>query len=57
VPQQGGFAPLPQDFHFRVVGGTGDYRHVAGQGTLRLALHAADPTHGTFMLTVGTGRR
>jgi hypothetical protein len=56
-PQQAGFAPLPQDFHYRVVGGTGDYRRVAGQGTLRLALNAADPVHGTFTLTVGTGRR
>jgi hypothetical protein len=58
-PTQNGFASLPQDFHYRVVGGTGAYQHLTGQGTLHLTLHAlpsgTGPAHGTFTLTARPG--
>jgi hypothetical protein len=58
-PTQNGFAPLPQDFHYRVVGGTGAFQHLTGQGTLHLALNPLPPfngpAHGTFTFSVRPG--
>jgi hypothetical protein len=58
-PTQNGFAPLPQDFHYQVVGGTGAFQHLTGQGTLHLALHPLPPfngpAHGTFTFSVRPG--
>jgi hypothetical protein len=52
-PEQRGFSPLPQQFHYQVVSGAGAFRHLADQGTLQLALQAG-PTFlsGTFTLTL-----
>jgi hypothetical protein len=56
-PEQPGFSPLPEEFHYRVVGSTGAYKGLAAQGSLQLVLHAspgagAVAPHGTFALTI-----
>jgi hypothetical protein len=58
-PEQRGFSPLPQGFHYRVVGATGAFKGLAAQGTLQLVLHASPAApgvgwvpHGTFALTI-----
>jgi hypothetical protein len=61
-PQQPGFSALPQHFSYRIVSGTGAYKHLADHGSLHLALHeqpAGDLTgpHGTFELAVARSHR
>jgi hypothetical protein len=50
VPQQSSSDPLPTDFNFRVVGGTGHFAHTTGQGLMQIALNPADQTSGTFQV-------
>ena len=60
-PDQPGFSALPQQFSYKITGGTGAYAHLSDQGTLSLMLAAA-PTgpgssipaapHGAFALSV-----
>jgi hypothetical protein len=54
-PEQAGFAAPPGRFSYQVVAATGAYQHLAGSGTLGLALAAQPaghglPPHGTFTL-------
>jgi hypothetical protein len=60
-PEQLGFSSLPQAFHYRVVGATGAFKGLTGQGTLQLVLHESPlpfpgagmvTPHGTFALTI-----
>jgi hypothetical protein len=51
-PEQPGFSPLPEGFHYRVVGSTGAYKGLAAQGSLKLVLHGTVAPHGTFALTI-----
>ena len=55
-PQQPGFSPLPQQFNYTVVSGTGQYKNFSGQGSLRLVLQGAPGAqivpNGTFKLTI-----
>jgi hypothetical protein len=56
-PTQHGFAPLPHQFYYQVISGTGAYTHAHGQGVLHLQLTAAAPGahgagHGTFTLSI-----
>jgi hypothetical protein len=52
-PEQNGFAALPHQFTFDVVGGSGSYKHLNGHGTLQLVIAPATQAHGTFTLAVG----
>jgi hypothetical protein len=51
---QPGFAPLAHEFHFTVLRGTGDYRHLKASGTAVLRLGAPPgiifPMHPSFTL-------
>jgi hypothetical protein len=55
---QPGFSSLPQWFHYQVAGGTGAYKHLTDQGTLRLDVTAAPTARslgshaGTFILRI-----
>ena len=52
--EQPGFSPLPQDFVFSVVGGTGAYRHADGVGFVDIALHPDQPHHGHFTVIIAS---
>jgi hypothetical protein len=62
-PSQRGFSPLPTQFQYTVVGGTGAYQHVHDQGSLSLVLHPANgnavvpAAQGTFTLTIDGGNK
>jgi hypothetical protein len=59
-PAQTGIAPLPQNYHYTIVQGSGAYEHMADTGTLRLVLgmptpawnHMVPHSHGTFSLYI-----
>jgi hypothetical protein len=56
-PEQPGFSALPEQFSYRVTGGTGAYEHLSGHGSLTLSLHATPAgmgTYGTFALSIPT---
>jgi len=50
VPQQSSSDPLPTDFHFRVVDGTGHFRNTTGHGLLQVLLSPSGQTSGTFQI-------
>jgi hypothetical protein len=55
-PLQPGFSPLPANFHYTIVGGTGAYQHLHGQGQMSLVLIPApiavdQPPRGAFRMT------
>jgi hypothetical protein len=66
-PLQSGFSPLPEQFSYTVVSGTGAYQHLHDHGSLKLVLHPfpIDPlpgslfpvAHGTFTLTIAGGHK
>jgi hypothetical protein len=49
-PKQPGFSALPHKFTYTVIGGTGQYKNLSGDGTLHLVLTATNPQTGTFTL-------
>jgi hypothetical protein len=52
-PEEGGFKPLPERFHFTAGSGTGAYQHLTGSGIALLRLTPPPimhPTAGTFTL-------
>jgi hypothetical protein len=57
-PQQAGFSPLPETFHYQITGGTGAYQNLSDQGTLKLVFlqpHAGSipgQDHGRFVVIV-----
>jgi hypothetical protein len=54
-PVQGGFAPLPEHFHFTVVAATGAYQGLRASGTADLRLNPQSAAAGTFTLTLRPG--
>jgi hypothetical protein len=54
-PVQGGFAPLPEQFHFTVVSATGAYQGLQASGTADLRLSPPSAAAGTFTLTLHPG--
>jgi hypothetical protein len=55
-PEQTGSSPLPSNFIYTVVKGTGAYAHMNGSGILTLTLHQTgfhdSTSHGTFTLEI-----
>ncbi len=50
-PVQSAFSPLPQHFHYSVVGSSGDYAGLTAEGTLNFAV-VGTPGHEKFALSV-----
>jgi hypothetical protein len=56
-PEQSSFSPLPQQFQYQVIGGTGAYQNLHDQGTLTLQLVGpttilGSPVHGVFTIQI-----
>jgi hypothetical protein len=46
-PAQGGFAPLPHEFQYRITAGTGAYQNLRDHGTLHLQMTGSPAMRGT----------
>jgi hypothetical protein len=56
-PEQPGFSPLPEQFSYHIVSGTGAYADKTGQGSLTLVLTpSSSGPNGKFSLVVGLPR-
>jgi hypothetical protein len=53
LPEQNGFAPLPQYFRYRISAATGQFKSLHETGTLRLDFSSLTAnTHGGFRITI-----